>query len=88
MPRDIECSIELIRPILSAIDNKVQEVCINGKKSLPTTSFAKELAPKFGTEWIKVYSIISFYVESRPELEVGLGPNGGIRLKKTSIGVK
>jgi hypothetical protein len=83
MPRDIETSIELIKPILTAIDNRVQQVCIDGKKSVSTTKLAKELAPEFGSEWIKIYSIISFYVEGRPELEIGLGPNGGIRLKKT-----
>jgi hypothetical protein len=78
----IDNSLELIRPILEAIDAKVQETCDVKKSSLPTTKLAKELAPEFGTEWIKIYSIISFYVESRPDMEVGLGPNGGIRYKK------
>lgn len=82
MPNDIEASLELIRPILEEIDSRFQIACKEGK-SLPTAALAKELAPKFNTEWNKIYNIISFYVESRPEVEVGLGPNGGMRLKKT-----
>jgi hypothetical protein len=84
MTKYIDDSLELIRPILEAIDARFQEAC-NAKQSLPTTKLAKDLAPEFGTEWIKIYSLISFYVESRPEIEVGLGPNGGMRYKKVVV---
>lgn len=61
------------------------EAAIAKGESLPITTLAKELATDLGVEWPQTYQLIRMYLDDRQDLEVGLGPKGGIRPKRVVV---
>lgn len=87
MSENIIKTQSVINQFLETVEAKVEEALAEGR-NLPATKLAKDLAPNFGWEWPQAYHLINIYMDSRPELEVGKGPKGGIRYRKVVEPVK
>lgn len=83
MSESITKTQSTISQFLEAVEAKVEAALAAGK-NLPATKLAKDLAPSFGWEWPQAYHLINIWIPSRPELEIGKGPKGGIRYRKVA----
>jgi hypothetical protein len=81
MSQSIEAAVEKYREFLEVVEAKINAAIESGKR-YPATKLAKDICCDFGMEWPRAYQLIGFYMQTRPELDVGLGPNGGIGLRK------
>jgi hypothetical protein len=81
MSESITKTQSVIQQFLEAVEEKTTEALAEGR-NLPATKLARDLAPRFGWEWPQAYHLINIYMDSRPELEIGKGPKGGIRYRK------
>lgn len=78
---DIEKAVENYKEFLGILVPRIEEAVAKGD-NVPTTIFAKEVCDKFGTEWSVIYNLMKWAVVSSDNLEVHLGPKGGVGLKK------
>ena len=79
---NIEKAISDYRRLLEILIPEIEKAS-ETDSCVPTTIFAKEHCAKFNVEWSVLYNQIKMFVASNSdELEVKLGPKGGVHLKK------
>lgn len=80
--QNIEKAITQYKEFLEVISPRIDAAVANGT-SVPTTVFSKEICGQFNVEWSVVYNMIKMFVASTDDLEIGLGPKGGVRRKRS-----
>lgn len=57
------------------------DVAIADGKRFPITKLSQDLAEKLNVDKVFCYHIVSQYIKERGDLEIKMGPNGGIQKK-------
>jgi hypothetical protein len=84
MSEFIDKTLGNIGQFLETVEAKIADSLAAGK-TLPATKLARDVGPSFGFEWPQAYHIINIYIDQRPQLEIGKGPKGGIRLRTIKV---